>query len=362
MNSATSQRPSKSRSDRAIAYAKIFPPIGIARVGDSVDVDDGFFLGPEFSDDERKLQRTAETFHYRDAAGRVKRQVARFRIFGFGSDGTFVREITAKDGEIKWRACLANQKAAWFKFTGTETALRAFSGERRPDNKQDVRNPMRGSIKKDPGGKPGAFYQYDEDRLASGLVISGGEVAIFGSSQRTIAGDPSKQFEFRGTFRSKREVYLGELRTDEDGRLLVFGGHGVSDAVDENGESIRDRRWIQNYANNDDWFDDTSDGYVLADITLHGSDRSLEVRGAACVIVAPPDFAPDTENIVTLYDVMEEVLFDHPSLQSDELPPPDNPDFPDYERHIRPILKRASGYRWVNELALRGHGFDKPMD
>ena len=342
-----------------IAYAKIFPPIGIARVGDSLD-DNGFFYGPEFSSVAEKCEEKDPEFHYRDAAGRVKRQVARFRVLGFDSNGKFVREITARDANIKWRARLGNRKAAWFRFTGTETALAAFSGER-PTDAAEIRNPGSGSLQKKTDGKMGAFYQYSADRIAAGLMISPPEVAISGCSQKTVPGN-GQQFEFRGTFKGKREVYLGELRTDDEGRLLVFGGRGVSDAVNEKGESIRDLRWIQNYANNNDWVDDTSDGYVEANVTLKGADKPLKMRGAAWVIVAPPDFAPHTPNVVTLCDVLEEVLLNHPSLKPKELPAPPDPDLPDYERDIRPILRRISGYRWVNELALRGHGFQKPGD
>src|SRR5262249_15076310 len=45
-----------------------------------------------------------------------------------------------------------------------------------------------------------------------------------------------------------------------------------------------------------------------------------------------------------------------------DAPVPNDPDRPDYARDIKPILQRVSGYRWVNDLALRGHGFQKPGD
>ena len=159
-----------------------------------------------------------------------------------------------------------------------------------------------------------------------------------------------------------RPVYLGELRTDEKGRLLVLGGHGKSDAVDAEGKSIRSDRWILEYANNDDWCDDTSDGYVRAQVTLKDGDREVQVRGGAWVIVASPRYSPDTDNLVSLFDVMKEVLHDNPALSRPEFSAPHGPASVDYARDIQPILQRAFDYAWVNDSALRGHGYGKPGD
>ena len=53
---------------------------------------------------------------FKDAAGRIKRQAARFRIFGLDANGNVVRELTAADGDITWTVQLANKKAAWYNF------------------------------------------------------------------------------------------------------------------------------------------------------------------------------------------------------------------------------------------------------
>src|SRR5919108_277140 len=53
----------------------------------------------------------------------------------------------------------------------------------------------------------------------------------------------------------------GGLRTDDQGRLIVLGGHGRS------GSERRTVR-ILDYANNDGWWDDTSDGPVTARLVL----------------------------------------------------------------------------------------------
>ena len=53
-----------------ITRCKIHPAIGVARVGDSPD---GFFVGPESPGD------AGSDGPYKDGAGRIKRQAARFR-------------------------------------------------------------------------------------------------------------------------------------------------------------------------------------------------------------------------------------------------------------------------------------------
>ena len=58
------------------------------------------------------------------------------------------------------------------------------------------------------------------------------------------------------------------------------------------------------FANNDLWYDDTSDGPVDATVRIDG--REIPVTGA-WVVVAPPNYAPGIQSVVTMYDVMFEV-------------------------------------------------------
>jgi hypothetical protein len=76
------------------------------------------------------------------------------------------------------------------------------------------------------------------------------------------------------------------------------------------------------------------------------SGETVETR-PAWVVVAPPDFAPAIGNLVTLYDVAEQV-----AVERGWRPEPEQVSF---ERDIVPILERAMGYQWVNQSATRGH-------
>src|SRR5476649_1371612 len=90
-----------------IVRAAIYPGIGVARVGDSAD---GFFIGPEVA------QPLSPDDGFRDPTGALKRQAARFRIFGLDQNGKVVAELTAREADIQWTVHLANKKAAWYQF------------------------------------------------------------------------------------------------------------------------------------------------------------------------------------------------------------------------------------------------------
>jgi hypothetical protein len=283
-----------------IVSVKIYPGIGIARVGNSPD---DFFIGPEAPWEEPNLSGK-----YKDAMGRVKRQAARFRIFGYDSAGKVIGELTASDCVINWSAHLSNKKAAYYKFKGRFHQDFTTVNLRNNADNADKRLP---------------------DERKEWIIDPG---------VRFISGVKQSPVIFDGGMIKDVPVTLGELRTDEKGRLLVLGGLGTSASL------ITDNP-ISEYANNDNWYDDTADGPVTATVTLPDG-RVLEAD-SSWVIAAPPKFAPNTYNLVTLYDRIKE-RSDLP-VESATL----------FYRDIYPILYRASGYAWVNGMSYRAHGAGK---
>ncbi|GGV44576.1 3-isopropylmalate dehydrogenase [Kitasatospora herbaricolor] len=278
-----------------IVRAAIHPAIGIARVGNSLEE---YCTAPEVPDPAPQ-----DPGFYKDSAGAIKREAARFRVYGYNALGEVVAELTADNADIRWSAHLANKKAAWYQFQLALDIPEAASA-----NPSGLRNKeITGDLRK-------------------GLIIDPGPIGITG---RNVSGP---DFHFRdGKFMGK-EVYLGELRTDEDGRLLVFGGFGES--ASHNGKPIT------TYANNDGWHDDIGDGPVTAAVTVGG--RVLPVD-PAWVLVAPPNYAPALKGIRTLYDLLYDVF-----VCDGSLPFPDRVSF---TRHIAPVLQRFTDHQWVN------HGF-----
>jgi L-lysine epsilon oxidase-like protein len=278
-------------ADGQIVRAVIHPGIGVARVGNSTRAD-GYFIGPEVPS-----AMPPPAGGYKDAAGALKRQAARFRLFGYDQAGAVVRELTADDADITWTVHVANKKAAWYNF---EKAL-------------DIPEAI-------PCARRNAAYPLDQ---RGDLIIDPGPRAVTGRNQ----DGSTAQFD-TGTF-CGHAVYLGQLRTDAQGRLLFLGGRGHSGTLFTHNP-------LTTYGNNNGWYDDISDGPVTAQVTLHG--RAIPVD-PAWVVVAPPNYAPDLISIQTMYSVMVD------AYQHWWLAPITRPSF---TQDIYPILGRLCDLAWVN--------------
>lgn len=291
------------RSHEVIVRAAIYPGIGIARVGNSGDA---YLIGPEVPDPE-----PLPAGSFKDAAGALKRQAARFRIYGYDASGRVVAELTADNAEICWTVHVANKKAAWYCFQG---AL---------DLPEATATPLRNA----------AFQGADRTQL----VIDPGPCSIAGRNQSGPAYHLANG-QFCG-----RAVALGELRTDEQGRLIFLGGHGHADTVyPQNPPS--------DFANNDGWYDDTSDGPVTAEVRIDG--RLVPVD-PAWVVTAPPNYAPAIVSVQTMYDVLVDT-YQHNWLRA--------PARPSFSRHIYPLLRSFCAAQWVNFGFQVQHGWGSPHD
>jgi len=304
---------SKEISDKKIVRAAIYPGIGVARVGDA---ENAFYIGPEIVDAPPK-----EPSSYRDDSGALKREAAKFRLYGYNAEGQVVAELTPDNAEIEWSAHLVNSKSDWFEFI---TAMDI------PETKElvlDRRNP---AIKKE---------------ARKGLVIDGGERSISGKCTSGV------DYAFNdGKFVGWDEnIYLGELQTDEQGRLIVLGGHGVSKSP--SGQPPVDPAKPNTFNNAIDWFDDIADGPVDATVSIDG--ETIPVKGA-WVATAPPNYAPDIVGWRTMYDLQIDVY-----IGCGWLPIPEVTSFT-YD--VLPQLQRLSNLQWVNKGYQAMFGRGRPMD
>lgn len=293
---AAAMSPTKRASIVSVA---IHPGVGVARVGNAADA---FFVGPEVPG---AIPTAPAAF--RDAHGAMARQAARFRVFGYDAHGKVVGEITAADASIAWSVHLANRKAAWYDFVKALDIPEAVPVSRR--------NPTRtGSARNALVADAGSHTSH-----------AGSSVAM----QATVLGV---------------KLLLGELLTDNKGRLLVLAGHGVA------------RAWsgapLTTFANNDGWLDDTADGPVNATLTMDG--RTLQAQ-PAWVVTAPPNFAPAlATGWRTLHDVLEDTWTTAGMLPSDPSV--------SFQRHILPLFVRLARLQWVNAGILRDNGWRSPHD
>jgi hypothetical protein len=304
---ATGSEPSEYPEDAAsdcIVKAAIYPPIGVTRVGNSPDE---FYIGPEVP-----YPLPLEPGAYRDSKGRLKREAARFRVYGLNALGVPVKELTADDAEIKWKVELGNQKSSWYEF---QLALDI------PEAKDAPPSLLRNATVSD----------------RDSLRIMPGERRIKGKDKT------GERYAFNGGSFVGKEVYLGELRTDEAGRLIVLGGHGVSASFD-GGKAVT-------FANNDGWHDDTSDGPVKAKVTYQGVELRVE---PAWVVCAPPNYGPQQKSPRTMWDLMRDVAVTAGTLA--------RPLRPSFEKDIRPIFERMTDLQWVNQGFAGGFGHNSPFN
>jgi hypothetical protein len=282
-----------------------FREIGIARLGDSPDE---FCISPETpaalpvacDKDGNPLMSadglTMETVKsFKDKEGRIKRQAARFQIFvydeaspegrpleigapieGGGNNGTLI--------DIQWRVYLANKKSAWYEFNQLEGEHGYLAGH--PLRNADI---------------------IDEDARQCLIIDPGPQVVD--KAHRTATFDRGANGLYAATFPPEglqpHDINtLGKLLTDDLGRLLVLGGHGFSGSMLTGFSQPR----IDHYANNDGWFDDTSDGPVMARLVMYseevGRTRYIDVEYPAWVIAGYPAYVPEILDIITADDVI----------------------------------------------------------
>jgi hypothetical protein len=246
-----------------------------------------------------------------------------------------------------------------------------------------------------------SFYVFDEtagsgDRLKVGHKIRNPDVRLWRRHRleirpgvQRIGGRHASPVDLDNPNRRIPIPTLGELRTDGEGRLLVLGGLGVAASSPRLRPPPGHKRPVGIYDsyNNDTWFDDVSDGPVKATITLRepgGRTTRFEAEGA-WVIVAPPDFAPGISSIVTLYDVLSDMVVRTPRLIRHEdglfgeyergrglrklteladawsRSPESLAGFkPSYAEDIYPILARATMMPWVHDSGYSFHEWLSP--
>ncbi len=296
-------------SDQEITQFRIYPSIGIARVGNSPDE---YFFGPEAPG-----PHPHDPDNFRDSQGRIKRQAARFRVYGFNSAGEVVKEMTDDDAQIRWTVQVANTKSAWFDF---DLAMDIPAAANIASTRRNLEI---------------------EDRNI--LEIKPDEIQIHGRNTNADGRDADYAFEDGCYGPQQDNVYLGELRTDDAGRLIFLGGRGHSA-----------NPWghpATTFANNKEFHDDVSDGWVDARIRYQGHDHPVL---GAWVVTGPPNFAPGIQGIVTGYDLLYDLFCEtHVELRIET---------PRFTKEIWPLLRRLPNHQWVNAGFARDFGLGSPND
>ncbi|SMF20333.1 hypothetical protein SAMN06265365_104289 [Tistlia consotensis] len=301
----------KAPEGAEIARVRVYPAIGICRVGGSPQ----WFLAPEVPG-----LAPEPNGGFKDGGSLVKKQVQRFRLYAFDDQDRVIGELTAGTAGVEtlaWSVRLANAKAAWYGFNNP-----LDNGELAPGLPGQMRNQ----------------YFVDDEQRERMLIIDGGTRTIAGASVNEGGDDPA--YRFVGRFWDEQAVGLGELRTDPQGRLLVVPPDGVSNSPTNAA--------ITSFADNDGWHDDWCDGPVTAEVTLAGGRRlAAEPSWVACV---GPNFAPEIPPISTLFDVVENLNVEQGWSQAPALPL-------SFRKHVYPTFRRVALMDWLTDAANLRQGW-----
>lgn len=346
---------------------RIHPKIGVARVGNSGASSTGlapgtgapgeFYIGPErtggmpiecdrFGNPVLVDGRPKHVTKFKDAAGAIKRQAARFKVFAHDDETGEAREVTVGDGvtAIRWTVHIANKKAVWYNFTEllgdlTFGPWNSYENQHVGLRNADKQGEERQKMIIDPGprsvGAPRERVPFSRYNVPEGYPHA---------SFPPTGLPPNPLISLNS---------LGDLLMDDEGRLLVLGGYGWAGSQSS----------ITSFAGANGWWDDVSDGYVLATVTLEDS-TEIDLEPAS-VLVGSPKYAPELVNIVTLddtlYDIAVRFLGYAPEIYDQNGPPPPPGQYdpfagydpayePNYRRDIEPIIKRPEAYRWVAQV------------
>jgi L-Lysine epsilon oxidase N-terminal/L-lysine epsilon oxidase C-terminal domain/Iron-containing redox enzyme len=380
---------------------RVHPAVGVARVGNSEEqiiapetmagasTNDGSLTGglPIRAGTEVEPVRSSDL---RDEDGALKRHAARFRVFAYQAsaeeqwprgDAATVTEVTIGSTlagrvveDIVWTVHVANKKANTFVLMeeGPYQGIAGFEEDRLPpirntnvedpqapqptDELATLNDPARvAQLTIDPGprtisGQSAAAVRFDRATPASYYDAAQRAVVTLDSYPKSFPTDAFKEMDAP----SGPIETLGELTTDANGRLLVAGGYGRAAGWRIDGKPAP----LGDDVNNDQWFDDTSDGPVSATIVF-ADGGGVEAHGA-WVTTTDPSYAPQIRNVVSLWDDIYDVWVRELGLAPDVYNPEQggyqDAYQPTFDDQLAPIFKSAALQRWVANIGPTGEG------
>jgi hypothetical protein len=327
----------------------------------------------------------------RDGAGALKRHAARFRIFAY-PDGTTPESWPRGDGvEVKigdliggrtvaniiWTVHVANKKANTFYLDDRYgPVIDTYSHGELPVIRNADINKTEPPLEA-PQPKDKIAFLNDPTRVRQ-LTIDPGPRVVSGRSATPVRFDKATTAAYFDSVKADiatLEKYpksfpddsfphmdapsgaidtLGELTTDAQGRLLVLGGYGRAAGWRLNGQATP-LVWD---VNNNQWFDDTSDGPVSAAIVF--TDGACTAAHGAWVATTDPSYAPQILNVVSLWDDVYDCWVREPTLALapdifDTAKGVYRDDYkPTFDDQIAPIFASASLQQWAVNLSVGG--------
>jgi hypothetical protein len=387
-------------------YFRVHPNINFSRVGSSEE----YYLAPETAAGEvidtasglfgglpikKGTENTViDDSDFRDSNSNPVRQAARFRIYSYDqAQSSYPSEDPGKEikigdtvggktiADIVWQVHLANKKANNYQITGVNSE--GVMGEYGIESYE-------GTIPLPPIRNADFAGGLDDPTRLKQLVIDAGPRTLKASSngERTLefnaATPPS--YNVNGTIQQQDNYpvsfpsdyfdllqplgvidTLGQMTIEANtGRLIVAGGYGKASGIKKDGVPPN----LCDAIDNDDWFDDTSDGPVTATIVF--TDGSTADAAHGWVVCTDPSYAPQTRNVVSTWDDMysawveDKALNLVPSMYSNGVY---NDSYKAaFDQDVLPVFHGAFLQRWNTNLpqkAIIGHEYMasvKPSD
>ncbi len=376
---------------------RVHPTINFARFGTSED----YILAPETSAGLPQdgtdttgglpIRKGSETKpvtskDLRDEEGNLKKQAARYRIYAYdqanthsypeGAGTEVVVGTKLPDGrkvvDLIWSSHLANKKAAAYNVVNNKGILAykdAVPQLRNPETHGDIDSAYRlNRLMIDAGPRAisassNEGAKFDRCTRAS-CVRKGGKIKKLPEYPIRFPSDTnSRLFEPNGPLDS-----LGEMLTDEKGRLLVLASSGNAvGQYDEYGVPIQ----MTGDLNNVGWFDSAADGPIS--VTLKFDDGSTEDAFGAWVVCGDPAYAPQIRNVVSVWDDVYDMFVRELGLQPELYGSKKGQKKtaykasyrPTFAADIQPVFIACDLQRWTANLpplALRAHTAVRAID
>ena len=325
---------------------RIYPSIGIARMGNGPATQDQVIFSPEIP--WENLYDTKQDYITKDGA--LKKQAQRFYVYECDADGKPTRVIDPEEYDINWSVEVANKKPFWYDFNNSlDLSVVADNQNLSPNFVEKNIAPGVGAKRRNPnvldqGLREEGAYDYRKELVNSPDAVQVSE----GHKRQIIHG----RFPFtKGKAMSKlakslntdaKEVNLGTAEYD-NGTLIFYPADGIS-------ASLNPSDLNTDFADNSDWYDDISDGRITATITSKDDGKEYKLtdaKSAAWVASAPPDYAPQIQPISTMFDLICGAANDsyEPELSL-----------------VFPMMYRLYRMQWVNLGDFLSPSFKEVMD
>ncbi|MBQ4879951.1 LodA/GoxA family CTQ-dependent oxidase [Pseudoalteromonas luteoviolacea] len=272
--------------------------------------------------------------HYLHA---VKKQAQNFYIYKCDEHGNPIEKLELGEGDkVTWRVEVANKKSFWYDYNNAlDLSLQTEGSGNLSKNVSKHRiAPAQTAKRRNPN--------VTTNGLRKQLVISSqgcisnghhGQVALRG---KFPANEPNEKNRLSDllNLQERHNVLQGSLECAEDGTLRFYAGNGVSQALSPSSLNT-------DFADNSNWFDDICDGRITALVELKegGCFELNDESNSAWVATTPPDYAPQIEPLVTMYDMVTGAALKEGDLNTLET------QFSD----VFPILYRLYRMQWVNQ-------------